>query len=408
MSKRGALIFASTCLLVLSSVYAQYQLPIVADVLMERYGLSVAQYSSVFSSSMLSSVFLSIVLGILVDRFSPKPVILVCGVVCLIGAVARIWADGFAAHMACGLMIGVLATATNANHNKIFSIYLPADAVVGAVGVYCALGTLIQAVASVTTTRFPSLGSAFAFAAAFVAVAVVLWAAVVPSARARAGEDDPAGSKMGPAAQGSANEAAAGTGVLAGLKATFTSLPLWATGVMLGSVSTLLIIFGSFLPSMLMAEGMDSGLAGVYTAVVSVGSFAGAIAMPQIARKVGRDKPVMFCGLAAAALCALGVAFMGAGPAMLAVLFVAGFALGGSLPLPLALPVKMPGIGERYAGTALGLLRTIQLGLAVAVPSYVLAPLFGTSYRLYFVVGAAFIGACSLIALALPSYDEMR
>ena len=113
----------------------------------------------------------------------------------------------------------------------------------------------------------------------------------------------------------------------------------------------------------------------------------------------------MFAGILGAAACGAATAVLDPGPVMLVVLLLAGLFLGGSLPLPLSLLVKIPGIGEENSGTALGLVRTVQVGIAAIVPSYILAPLLGTSYRLYFVAGAVFALVGSIIALILPDYS---
>lgn len=394
----GTLVFLATCLLVVAPVYATYELPVVAEELMEEYSLSVMQYSSLVSASTLASLFLSVALGFMADRFGIKPVILACCAIAFAGALARNWATGFAQLMACGIMIGVLSTSLNANHNKIFSRFLPSDKLSRAVGVYSAVTTLTPAIASATATSFPSLTSAFTFAAAFIAVAAVLWALIVPGEGRKASEEGAISAETA-----GADDEQDGGG---GLRTCLTCGSIWAIGLMLASVSSSLVIYGSFLPSMLSSEGMDSTSAGYCSALVSVGSFMGAILVPMIDAKLKRSKPLMVFCIVAGALCGAATALLSPSPLMFLVLFLAGFFLGGSLPLPLTMVAKIPGIGEENSGTALGMARTVQLGIATVLPSYILAPILETSYRMYFVAGAVFLLVGAVIAAVLPDYSD--
>jgi NNP family nitrate/nitrite transporter-like MFS transporter len=44
---------------------------------------------------------------------------------------------------------------------------------------------------------------------------------------------------------------------------------------------------------------------------------------------------------------------------LMTALFLAGFFVGGNMPLLMAVPIKLPGVGPKLAGTAGGLVATV-------------------------------------------------
>ena len=60
--------------------------------------------------------------------------------------------------------------------------------------------------------------------------------------------------------------------------------------------------------------------------------------------------------------------------------------MGGIIPTLLALPVQFAAIGPKYAGTAGGVVGTIQLLGAVVVPNYILTPIAGDNFIVLFLV----------------------
>ena len=64
------------------------------------------------------------------------------------------------------------------------------------------------------------------------------------------------------------------------------------------------------------------------------------------------------------------------------------------MPTLMGVPVQLPQIGTAYAGTAGGVVATIQIGGAVSVPSYILVPIAGENFNFLFGLG----GICLLIS----------
>ena len=80
----------------------------------------------------------------------------------------------------------------------------------------------------------------------------------------------------------------------------------------------------------------------------------------------------------------------------MAALFLAGFFVGGNMPLLMAVPIKLPDVGPKLAGTAGGLVATVELLGAVILPSYVLIPAAGGNLGVAFVLA----GVCMLVPCA--------
>jgi NNP family nitrate/nitrite transporter-like MFS transporter len=61
-------------------------------------------------------------------------------------------------------------------------------------------------------------------------------------------------------------------------------------------------------------------------------------------------------------------------------------------------------VGQRYSGTATGLIITVQLAASVVLPSYVIAPIAGDDYRLIFLM----LGAIPLLPAILSPYLPVK
>lgn len=86
-------------------------------------------------------------------------------------------------------------------------------------------------------------------------------------------------------------------------------------------------------------------------------------------------------------------------PVLLAVL---GIMSGMCASLLIAFPMLLPEIGPVYAGSAGGIICTLQVIGAVFIPSFVIAPLAGQNYNLFFTLGSLCFFLVSVVVLLLP------
>ena len=83
-------------------------------------------------------------------------------------------------------------------------------------------------------------------------------------------------------------------------------------------------------------------------------------------------------------------------------IIITGIAVGGQMPLLMSIPVRLKEIGPSYAGTAGGIVSTLQLLGAVTLPTYVIAPLAGGNFTTLFALSGVFVAFGVVIALFLP------
>lgn len=383
----GWVIVALFCIIVFSTQYLQYQMAPVAGRLMERLGIGEQQYSAIFNAGTIPAIAFSIILGIITDRFGLKKTVSICMVLAAIGGVWHAFAGGFSSMYIAIMLVGFGVTSTNVTCGKCFGTWLSPAAFATAMGIFMSVPVIAQFIAQSTTANFASLDSAFILSGALTVVALVLWLVFgkemkTDGARAEV-KDEP-----------SFKETA---------KVVFGNKYMWliAIGLMLclgGQVCN-----NAFLALALQSKGMSEQSAGVASSIVPLGSLFGSLFMPMIAAKVGKNKPFM---LVFAAVCAVGYTFGWrlSGAASYIAFFVTGMCASAMMPFLFAMPVQIPEIGARYAGTATGLISTIELLGPTLIPSYVLVPMCSGANGIDFVKFFICVGAIFLILFVITLF----
>lgn len=381
------LVIAGAFLVNFAGNYPQYQLSPIAHLLMEKYQLGLTQFSSLFSAAMIPGIVLGIVAGVICDRFGAKKSIAIAGMISLIGVVGRIFAYNFSSLFVCMVISGIVNTFLNSNLSKIIGSWVHPDKIGIAIGVALAGATASMAVAMGTTAMLPSIKTAFIIAAVISVAVLIFWVFFVRDNQ----ENDRDQLHVQPA------------GIMEGLKIVAKNKHIWTAGIAVGLVLSGSMCLNTFLPQALQGvRGMDAVKAGVLTAAIMFGNIAGSIIGPVICMKIGKMKTYLlsFCVFGGA-----GVAFAWLAPEgilLMAGLFMTGFFLSGLIAQLLSIPVMLPEIGPRYAGTAGGFLGTVQLLLGVVLPSYVIAPIIGDSFRTLYIVGGVLVVIAGVLTLRLP------
>ena len=360
--------------------YGNYQLSAVPGSVYQAYHLTDMQFSSIMTAPMFPSIFLSIVIGILVDRFGISKMVSICFAVAAAGFVIRVFAADYTSMFIAMALTGVGCMILNANLAKIVSALYPMEKVGTVVGILMAGSTGSMAVAYATTALFPSLEAAF-WTAAVISIAVaVFWILGVREKHFSGNGSVPAGEAV-PVKQ------ALGT--------CLKSRNIWLAGISLMFLLGGATVISNFQVSALTTlKGYSEGFAGTFGTVLMIGSIIGSIFIPVLAGKLGRKVPVMLliCGLAAAA-CMVGIIELPAG-GIYVTSFLNGVLRSGIIAVMMSLPVMFPEIGPKYAGTAGGLAVTLELLGAVIIPTYIIVPLGGGSVANYFYLGCG----CMVIA----------
>jgi NNP family nitrate/nitrite transporter-like MFS transporter len=337
------IVLAVVCLGAFGSSYTQYQLAPLAPRLIETLGLSMSEFTGIFSSPMIPAIFLSLVAGLLVDKFGIKKIIAIALAVTVFGTCWRIWSNSYVTLFLSMLLTGVGMVFLNANSAKIIGSTFPPEKIGGMMGVFLAASTLGMTAGTGTTALLPGIPAAYTIAAVISVAVFVLWVLLIRN----------------PAANQTAKPPQ--IKILDGLKVVIKSRPVWIVGFCLMFILGCNVIISSFLPTALGQRGIDSVTSGAYAAAVTIGNLIGCLFAPGLAARIGRIKLPMFV---LAVVSVAGAAFgwtVPPGILLGACLFITGVAMGGLMPLLMSIPIQLPEIGPMYAGTAGGFTGTLQL-----------------------------------------------
>jgi NNP family nitrate/nitrite transporter-like MFS transporter len=332
-------------------------------------------------------MFFSLVAGLLVDRFGSKRVFTISYLITAIGAVTRIWADSFISMYMAMVLIGVHATFLNVNGSKVFGYWFEPKKVGTLMGVFIAVVNGAMALGMGTGALFPSLKSAFVMSSALIIGAALLWVVFArDGAPKEGGQSCPKGD---------------GPSVSQCIKKVAGSRNIWIVGLVLMLMCAGSTALNMFLPTALVSQrGFDEARAGAVGMAIMIGSAISCFVTPIIDAKLKNTKALTLTyGLLGAA----GVAFAWQAPegALLPLaLSVTGFFTNGLGPLIMSIPIQLPEIGPTYAGTAGGVVATIQLVGSVVIPTYIITPISGSNYSLLF-------GLCGIVLLLFAIASQM-
>lgn len=372
-------IVSAVCFLVLFiGSYAQYQLSPLAHLIIPEFNLSPSQFSSVFTAAMIPGMCLSLVSGILCDKFGTKVCVNIACIVVAAALILRIWAGSYATLFLCMVCAGVGCTFLNSNIAKILGAWFAPEKIGTMIGITMSGSTLAMAIAMGTTAMFPSVKSAYIAAAVIAVIAAVCWIFLVKEKDEKGG----APVKSQP--------------VLEGLKVIIRNRNIWLTAVCLMCLLGASVALSTFMPLALQSKmGMAATAAGGMSSIIMYGNLAGTIFGPMICQKIGKLKiHLILC----AVIAGLGSAFAWLAPAgflLMAALFLTGFFTSAAIPVLISVPIQLKDVGPTYAGVAGGFVSTIQLLGAVVLPTYVMTPIAGDNYHTLFLLA----GSCMIVMI---------
>jgi NNP family nitrate/nitrite transporter-like MFS transporter len=329
-------------------------------------------------------IFFSLLSGLLVDRFGVKRVLMFSAVLSAGAAVLRVWAGSYGVMLFCMILLGILPTFLNSNSAKIFGIWFPREKTSMLLGIFISFANIATAVGNGTSALFPGHREGFVISAVVVVAAAVLFGLFTRENR----ETQETGKKL-PLAEC--------------LRVVTANRKIWVIAFGLMSISSSCIAVNMFIPSALhIARHFDGVSAGAMGVASPVGAVAGCVVIPRLYLRLSRPRTMMLiCGL----LGALGVAFAWRAPAgapLVLALASIGFFGSSLMPILISMPLSLPEIGEKYAGTAGGFIATIQLVGSVVIPSYIVTPITGSDYRMLFLALSVFTLIFCVLTAFLP------
>lgn len=351
------------CLLCFMANYMQFQVSALATLIMPDLGIDPVGFSMLFLMPMLTAVFLSIPTGALGDRYGSKRVVAVCSVISVIGGLLRcLFLTSFPMQLLSMLLLGCGISALNANLIKIFGVWFR-EQTGFAMGLFYASSCLAVVVAQICSAMFGTVLNSYIVAEFVLAVCTVLWIALV--------KDVPKGESLPPAEP-----------TLKYLKVASKSKSVWliAVGVGFGLAST--TAYAGFLPQALeLGKDIDMNMAGIMAAVVTVGSFFGCLVGPTVADGIGKYKVFLIITTLLGAVTMFFTWYTPVGFLLWAILIANGFFTAINGPIMQAMPINIPEIGAKYAGSAGGIVGTVSLLMSYFLP-IIISAIAGEDYAI--------------------------
>lgn len=389
-SKYKYLILIVLCLVAFISVYPQFQMTPMAEEIKDIMHIDTAQYSVLFSAPMFPAIFISLICGIIVDRFGARWPMMISLIIGSVGLWTRafvpptaFWAVYFSI-----LVLGLTATFGNSSNARMFGEWFSPNKVSLLIGIYMACSASGGVIANATTQFMPSLQFAYIVAAVLITIVAVLWILFYRNNRPekKKGADQADAPKREP------------------LPRTLLHI-LKCRDIIISAVANMcgygaLMCVTHHLSSILQEKGIDPQPAGILIALLSVGQLCGNLIVPLLISKIGHLRRYPTIALLLGVGTIIGICYLAPGPLLYILIPAAGFLFGGTIPIYNSMAVRIKRIGKERAGTAQGLVATFQLAGAVLIPSYIVTPIAGSNYTLLLLLTIVF----AAIAIVLPFF----
>ena len=394
------LIALIVALAAMAGSYGQFQLPPLKGQIQEELAISETQYTQAFTAAMLPGLCLSLVAGVLIDRFGYRKMIALALIISTLGAAGRVFFSSafpsicaspyaYYAFVFAMVLTGIAPTFVQSNNAKIMSDYVPPEKLSFALGVVMLGGSAANFLGTSTTHLYPSTAAAYVASGILGVVAIVLWLLCL----------------RGKKTETKTVEVKPQVTMGAALKSVVRSPNVWRIGLCMFFVETAFMSITSTGPAALSSLGYEPGTAGLLAALLSVGSPIGNMFGSPLIIRSGKPKLCLFIIFAVTAvvfpLCWAADSIFLCGLAF----FLMGLCFGCGLITIASLPIRLPEIGQKYAGTAGGLINTMEMAGGFLLATYVIAPIANGNYMLQFWLCAGMLALASLSVLLIPKLD---
>ena len=386
--KRKNLVFLITALLFAAQFignYGDYQIAAIPSSIYAAFHLTDMQFSSLITAPMLPCIFLSIVIGLLVDRFGIPKIVGIFFLLAALGFVLRCFAGNYPVMLIAMALSGFGCMVVNSNIAKLASALYPMDKVGTVVGILMAGSNAASALAFATTSMLPSLQLVFLIPTVASVIVFVLWAMFARESVFTENREDAGAERVS---------------VADSLKLCFKSRSLWLAGLTLFLILGGTMVLTNFHVSALTTlRGWSETLAGSFSSVSMVGAIFGSIFLPIFVTKKPEKAPLLiFIMLLVCAAAAYGMLALPAW-GIYVCSFLNGALRSGVIATLMMTPVLLKEIGPKNAGTAGGFIITLQLLGCVVVPTYIIVPLGGGNMTTYFVLATVCFALAAVVCL---------
>ena len=396
MKRRAIAVTAAATFMCFAGVYPQFQLAPIQGLVQEAANLTAAQYTRAFTAPNIPGVLFSLVSGILIDRFGHRRMIALALALGAVGAFGRLACGSYLPFLIAMALTGLTPTFAMSNSAKIMSHYAPKERLNVNIAIMMLGASLASFIGASTSHLYPSAHSAFWVAGSLAVAALVVWLLCV----------------RGKAHGGGAETAAAAEekiSIRAALRSVVSSGRIWRLGICMVFLQTMYITISSSAPSALRSVGYSAGQAGLIAGMLSIGSPLGSLFGSSLALR--SKNPKRFLNILTA-VTALVFPLLWSSKIMavsIAAFMLAGFCYSTTKITVFSMPIRFSEVGQKYAGTAGGLINMMQNLGGFFLPAYVVVPLAGGNYhRMFLLIGvAAGLGClCTFLIPRLPRSQQ--
>lgn len=388
----GYVVLVLLCIGITMPNFAQYQITGFGKEIISNFlgrDLTDSAFSLLNMSPLIPGAFLSLVSGLLVDRFGPRKVIVTGVVLSAVGVILRMFMGSYGALVASMILMGVCATFLNSNGAKVIGTWFNPDKASVLLGIFLAIANVSMSIGTGSAAVFGTVNNAFVWSSVVAVVVALLWVVFMRDNNAPVeGAEEAPTEKL----------------VLSScIKACAKSRGVWISAFCMMCICTAAVASTQFLPTALQSRGVSKETSSLCGMFITLGGTLGCLSSPLLSTHLKHPKKFMIGG---GILAAVGIAFawrITSIPVMAVCLILTGFLTSGFSPIICALPLRLKEIGPKYAGTAGGFVATIQLVGNVVLPTYVICNLVGNNnYSAMFMCFGALVLIFCVLCIFLP------
>lgn len=332
-------------------------------------GLTTTEFYLCIVASALAPIVVNVLSGLLTDRIGAKRVILYGAIITVFGAMLRVAATGFIDLFIYCIIMGVGLGTLSGNVPKLVGQWFPVRQIYLGIALFSTSLGIGPFLALSTGAMFPSYFVGFLVMGGLLAVMCVVWAIW---AKDRPKEYLEFGKPI------------VGVSYKESLLTVIKSKAVWLVLLSFALVAAVVAAWVGGIPLFLVeTKGVSKEIAGIVISLSVVGYTIGIVLWAWVAEKVGRMKPVYVVCMALSGTTGLLTYILAPGIGMWLIGIFPGLFMGAGPPLIMQMPLRLKGIGTRYAGAAVGLVTSFSAIMAFTMLPYMFTPLWNTLGAIY-------------------------
>ncbi len=375
------------CLTSYNHMILNVRLDLLLPVIEGGLGLTKTQFYLCIVSTHIASIPLALVSGFLTDKIGVKRVILYGSIITAIAALLRMAAGGFIDLFLYSVVMGVGMGTVAGNVPKLVGSWFPVRQIYLGIALFTTALGIGPFLALATGAMFPTFYMGFLVMGILLAAMCVVWAIWA---------------KDRPKEYMEAGRTIVNVPFKDSLVTVFKNRKVWLIAASYFLVAAVVAAWTGGLPLLLVrTKEVTVGTAGLVTALSVIGYIIGIVLWAWVAEKWGYMKPVYCVCMVLSGATGLLVYYLAPGPGMWVLGVFPGLFMGAGYPLIMQMPLRLKGIGTRYAGTAMGLIGAWGYLLSFIMLPYMFTPIWdgiGAIYAAWFLCVSLWVAAAIFLA----------